>query len=200
MQVLGFVRQYKQATLTALTAIDETQVVEVIRHLETARRRQRQVFLCGNGGSAATSSHFSCELGKEGSWGKPFRFRVISLADNVPWMTAIANDADYRLVFVEQLKNFARRGDLLLAFSTSGNSANVIEAVVWGNRHGLQTIGFTGLRGGRLKNTAQDCLQVRSNHTGVIQEGHFLIQHLISYYFIELQAGKPEQAEATTSD
>ena len=197
MQVLGFIRQYKQATLKALTAIDETQVAEVIRQLENARRRQCQVFLCGNGGSAATSSHFSCELGKEGSWGKPFRFRVISLADNVPWMTAIANDSDYSLVFVEQLKNFAHRGDLLLAFSTSGNSANVIEAVVWGNRHGLQTVGFTGLEGGQLKNIAQDCLQVQSNHTGVIQEGHFLIQHLISYYFIELEGGEPGEAEET---
>lgn len=180
-----FIRSYKEASLQAQAAVSETQVVRLIEMLGEARDEDRQIFICGNGGSAAMASHMAGELGKEASWDRPKRFRVRSLTDNVVWMTAIANDAEYASIFVEQLRNCAQRGDLLIAFSTSGNSPNVVRAVQWAAQAGLKTAAVVGGSGGRLRNLADLVLSVESAHTGRIQEGHFLIQHLVSYFFIE---------------
>ena len=180
-----FVRNYKERSLNIVAGVPEGVVVDLIQVLEKARREERVIFLCGNGGSAATSGHLACELGKEGSWGKQQRFRMLSLADGIPWMTAIANDSDYSRIFVEQLKNFGSPGDVLLAFSGSGNSQNVVEAVVWARQNGLYSVGITGEPGGRLALEAEHVIQVPSSHIGHIQEGHFLIQHLLAYFFIE---------------
>ena len=182
-----FVREYKERSLRIVGGVPEAVVVDLIQVLERARRDERVIFLCGNGGSAATSGHLACELGKEGSWGKKQRFRILSLADGVPWMTAIANDSDYSRIFVEQLKNFASPGDVLLAFSGSGDSSNVVEAVSWAKHNGVYTVGITGQPGGRLALEAEHVIQVPSSHIGHIQEGHFLIQHLLAYFFIECE-------------
>lgn len=180
-----FVGDYKRRTLEALAALPEEPVIAVIEILERARLEGKTIFLCGNGGSAATCSHLACELGKEGSWGKDRRFRVLALTDCIPWMTAIANDSEYSRIFVEQLKNFADRGDILLAFSGSGNSANVVSAVNWARHNGIYTVGITGDPGGLLAQQAEQVIRVPSPHIGHIQEGHFLIQHLLAYFFIE---------------
>ncbi|MFQ5741541.1 MAG: SIS domain-containing protein [Acidobacteriota bacterium] len=186
---LAFVRRYTQTSLETLARMPEAEIARFIDLLKEARERADQVFLCGNGGSAAMSSHLTGELGKEASRaGK--RFRVVSLVDNIPWLTAIANDEDYGQIFVEQLRNYACSGDLLIAFSCSGNSANVIAAVDWANQNELVTVGVTGTPGGQLGQVAQHVIRVDSPHTGHIQEGHFLIQHLVSYYFIDAPAGK----------
>jgi D-sedoheptulose 7-phosphate isomerase len=157
----------------------------VIALLTAARVERRQVFICGNGGSAATASHFAAGLGKEGSREHPQRFRALALTDNVAWLTSLANDTDYTQVFVEQLKNHAEPNDVLVAFSGSGNSPNVLCAVEWANERGLSTVGITGRPGGILAGLAQHCVCVASDHMGHVEEGHFLIQHLITYYFME---------------
>lgn len=162
-------------------------MIGLIELLQTVRRRDRQVFACGNGGSAATASHLASELGTEPLVEGSHRFRVYSLADNAAWISAIANDTDYSKIFVEQLKNLAREGDLLIAFSCSGNSKNVIEAVNWANESGLTTVGITGRPGGRLAELADLIVAVPSRFTPHVQEGHMQIQHLISYYFAETQ-------------
>ncbi len=180
-----YVRSYTETSLSVLQNIPEQEVVSLIELLRSTRDGEGQVFLCGNGGSAATASHLASELGKEASLGRPRRFRVLSLADNVSWMTALANDLSYDQIFVEQLKNYGRAGDLLLAFSGSGNSVNVLEAVAWANENKLVTVGITGASGGKLAKLAAHPVCVQSDHMGHIQEGHFLIQHLVSYYFLE---------------
>lgn len=185
MKLEDFVRTYKEASLKAQAAVPEAETGRLIEMLAEAREADRQIFVCGNGGSAAMASHMAGELGKDASTGKPRRFRVMSLTDNVAWMTALANDGDYRDIFVEQLRNHARAGDILIAFSTSGNSRNVLEAVRWGKANGVPTVGITGLPGGRLREEADLLIQVQSDHVGRIQEGHFLIQHVVCYFFIE---------------
>jgi D-sedoheptulose 7-phosphate isomerase len=181
----GYLKNYLDATIRSLQGLPLDEIARVIEMLEAARDEGRQIFICGNGGSAATASHFVNDLGKGASLGRKRRFRPIALTDNVPWITALANDLDYRLVFVEQLKNFARPGDLLLTFSGSGNSPNVLEAVRWGREFGMTTIGITGKSGGALAGLCNLALQVSSDHMGRIEDAHCVIQHLIGYYLME---------------
>ena len=182
-----FLKSYKEKSLAALERIAEQDVAQLIELLSAAREADRQIFLCGNGGSAATASHLANDLGKGASRGHDKRFRVLALTDNVSWITALANDTDYSQIFVEQLKNYARPEDLLIAFSGSGNSPNVLEVVEWANQNSMLTVGLTGRPGGRLGEMARYPIFVESSHMGHIEEGHFLIQHLVGYYFMESQ-------------
>ena len=184
---LSFIRKYCSASEKALAGLPSEAVIQLIELLDKNRQQDHQIFLCGNGGSAVMASHLASELATEPLAEGSRRFRVYSLTDNVAWISAIANDTDYSKVFVEQLKNLAREGDVLIAFSCSGNSENVIEAVNWANESGLTTVGITGHPGGRLAECADLVVAVPSSFTPQIQEGHMQIQHLISYYFAETQ-------------
>lgn len=182
-----FAAAYLAGSAEVLAAIPPDEVAELIEIARAARDAGRRVFTCGNGGSAATASHFASGLGKDASAdGKP-RFRALALTDNVAWITSLANDAAYAAIFVEQLKNHADPGDVLVAFSGSGDSPNVIEAVEWANDNGLVTVGVTGARGGKLAALARHSVRVRSEHIGHVEEGHFLIQHLVTYFFREAE-------------
>jgi D-sedoheptulose 7-phosphate isomerase len=181
----AYVRVYREATLSVLNQLSDDAIANLIQILDVARSRQQHIFVCGNGGSAATASHLAAGLAHEGSRTLLPRFRVSSLTDNIPWITSLANDITYADIFIEQLKNLARSGDVLLAFSGSGNSPNVLRAIEWANQADLITVGITGRPGGQLVALAQHSVFVESSHIGRIEEGHFLIQHLISYYFAE---------------
>ncbi len=182
---IDYIKSYKQTSAEIMQKIGDEEVAAFIELLEVARENDQQIFLCGNGGSAATASHLANDLGKGASWGRDKRFRVLALTDNISWITALANDIDYSQIFVEQLKNYARAEDLLVAFSGSGNSPNVLEAIKWANQNDVLTAGITGRPGGELGQLAQHPIFVESSHMGHIEEGHFLIQHLVGYYFIE---------------
>jgi D-sedoheptulose 7-phosphate isomerase len=181
----AFAEAYLRRSAAILSAIAAEELADVIEVLATARAGQRRVFICGNGGSAATASHFAAGLGKEGSWERPEKFRALALTDNIAWITSLANDTDFTRVFVEQLKTHAEPDDVLIVFSGSGNSHNVLRAVEWANHRGLITVGITGASGGTLGTLARHRVRVNSDHMGHIEEGHFLIQHLITYYFME---------------
>lgn len=184
MEAQQFVREYKKRSLEVLEAIPEDALVELIELLAETNARRNRIFLCGNGGSASTASHWANDLGKGASLGAEIRFRVLALTDNVPWVTALANDCDYSSIFVEQLRNWAEPDDILIAISGSGNSPNVIKAVSWANQNGLITVGLTGRPGGELGKIARYPVFAESHHMGRIEEAHFAIQHLISYYFM----------------
>ena len=141
MSPSGYSRQYKMDLRTAIDLIDEEQVARVIDHLREARDAGRAIFVCGNGGSAATASHFACDIVKGASFNRPSRFRIMALADSLPTLTAYSNDVGYECVFVEQLKNFAQPSDVVMAISGSGNSPNVLRAVEYANSS-QQQIGF----------------------------------------------------------
>ena len=143
------------------------------------------LFLAGNGGSAAAASHLSVDLGKGTVATDRLRdeshrrLRVVSLTDNVPWITAVANDLDYEQVFVQQLMSAAVSGDALMAFSGSGNSPNVLAAVDWANRHDLRTFGLTGFDGGRLKELQQDGVHVDLDDMGMVESVHVCLFHWV---------------------
>jgi D-sedoheptulose 7-phosphate isomerase len=184
-QPLDYLKSYKEKSLGVMERISEEAVAQLITLLADAREADRQIFLCGNGGSASTASHLANDLGKGASWDRENRFRVLALTDNVSWITALANDTGYSRIFVEQLKNYANSDDLLIAFSGSGNSPNVLEAIQWANDNSVVTVGITGRPGGKLGEMARYPIFVESSHMGHIEEGHFLIQHLVGYYFME---------------
>jgi D-sedoheptulose 7-phosphate isomerase len=141
----------------------------------------RFVFIIGNGGSGANASHLCEDLGK--STVKDFesqkRLKVMSLTDNTPYILAWANDTSYDRVFVEQLKNFAGEGDLLIAISGSGNSPNILRAVDWANEHGMTTIGVTGFSGGKLKQIAHHGLHCPIDDMGIVESLHLVAFHYI---------------------
>jgi D-sedoheptulose 7-phosphate isomerase len=187
MHPLDFVSDYRSRLAAALEKIPLERVAEAALWLREARGAGRQIFVCGNGGSAATASHFVCDVLKGCSYGRPERFRILALNDNLPTLTAYSNDVSYECVFVEPLKNFARPGDVLIAISGSGNSPNVLRAVEWANANGLKTIGLTGRDGGRLGQLAQLEIRVPEAHMGRIEDGHMFVCHMLAYYFMETE-------------
>ena len=181
------IEDYLQNLQTALAALDPQSVMAVRSVFAATRSAGRQIFVCGNGGSAATASHLANDLGKGASYGRPAeqRFRVVALTDNVPWITALANDVDYHAIFSEQLLNLGQPGDLLLAISGSGNSRNVLEAVAVAKERGMKTIGWTGFDGGELAGAVDLAIVVDSHHMGRVEDVHTVLMHLICYYFME---------------
>ncbi|HOK46626.1 MAG TPA: SIS domain-containing protein, partial [Bryobacteraceae bacterium] len=138
-----------------------------------------------NGGSAATASHFATDLVKGASYGRDARFRILALTDSMPTLTAYSNDVSYECVFVEQLRNFAEPGDLVMGISGSGNSANVVRAIEYGNEAGCRTLALTGRDGGKLGRLAQLNIQVSEPHMGRIEDAHMIVCHMIAYYFMD---------------
>ena len=142
-----------------------------------AYENENSILLFGNGGSAALASHFACDLGKGTVNGSKKRFRVIALTDNVPLMTAWANDAKYEDIFAEQLANFARPGDLAFAISGSGNSPNVLRALRTARDLGSATIGLTGFSGGKMRALCDACIVVPCDNMQIIEDLHLCVAH-----------------------
>lgn len=145
-----------------------------------AYERDATIFVCGNGGSAATASHFVCDLSKWTIQAQARRVRAIALTDNVPLITAWSNDQNYADVFVEQLKALYRDGDVIVAISGSGNSPNVVRAVEWGNAVGAVTVGITGFDGGRLHQIAQIGLHINNSFMPQVEDIHSTICHALA--------------------
>jgi D-sedoheptulose 7-phosphate isomerase len=176
---------YKTELLKTIDAIDLDKVNQVIALFREAREKGRRIFVCGNGGSASTASHFACDVVKGASYNRERRFRIMALTDQLPTLTAYANDVGYDCVFVEQLKNFAEPGDVVMAISGSGNSPNVIEAVKHANAIGCRTVALTGRDGGRLGPLAHINICVPVPHMGRIEDAHMIVCHMIGYCFME---------------
>ncbi|MBV9765828.1 MAG: SIS domain-containing protein [Acidobacteriaceae bacterium] len=180
-----FPRQYKSKLLNALETIDLNGVERAIQILTQARDNNRHIFVCGNGGSASTASHFVCDMVKGASYKRDTRFRIMALTDSMPTITAYSNDVSYDCVFAEQLKNFAQKGDVFMAISGSGNSPNVVCAMEYANSLGCETIALTGRDGGKLGPLAKLQIRVAEPHMGRIEDGHLIVCHMMCYYFME---------------
>lgn len=184
---MSFVEQYKSDLLNTIEAIDLAKVEQIIDIFKRARAEGRHIFTCGNGGSASTASHFVCDIVKGASYQRESRFKVMSLCDNMATLLAYANDVTYDCVFVEQLKNFASAGDVVVAISGSGNSPNVVKAVEYANSIGCETIALTGRDGGKLGAAAKLNVNVAVPHMGRIEDAHMIVCHMIGYYFMDTE-------------
>jgi D-sedoheptulose 7-phosphate isomerase len=182
---MSFPENYKTALLDTIERIDLARVETAIDWFREARDRSKHIFVCGNGGSASTASHFACDVVKGASYQKETRFRIMALTDSLPTITAYSNDVSYDCVFVEQLKNFAQPEDLVMCISGSGNSANVVQAMEYANSIGCKTIALTGRDGGKLGPMAQLNIQIPVPHMGRIEDAHMIVCHMIAYEFME---------------
>jgi len=177
--------QYFNSIKSTLNNVERPNIELVLNELLKAYNNNRNIFIIGNGGSAATASHFVCDLNKGVTYGVVKRFRAISLSDNVPSMMAYANDINYKSIFVEQLKNFANEGDVVIGISSSGKSDNVIEAFKYANMMNLITISFTGFAGGNLKPISRINLNVPTNDIQIIEDCHSIICHMFMRMLID---------------
>lgn len=184
---MAFASDYKQELVAALDTVDLDRVEDLIEVFRKARAEDRQIFVFGNGGSAATANHFACDIVKGASYGRDKRFRIMALSEQVATMTAYSNDVGYEAVFVEPLKNFARPGDIAMAISGSGNSENVIRAIEYANSIGCYTVGLSGMSGGRLRPSVDLSVHVPANHMGRVEDAHFFVCHMVCYHFMDLE-------------
>jgi D-sedoheptulose 7-phosphate isomerase len=173
-------RQYFEELQGVVTALPHGTINQIADELVKANESGRMVYLFGNGGSASLASHFACDLGKGTAYcngGK--RFRVLAFTDNIPTMTAWANDSNFEDIFAEQLRNFVRPQDIAFAISGSGNSKNVLNALALARGAGARTIGLAGFQGGEMKSLCDICVVVPSDNMQIIEDLHLAMAHSI---------------------
>jgi D-sedoheptulose 7-phosphate isomerase len=168
-----------------LLRLDPQEVQTLADVMYDAYQKGRFIFVIGNGGSGSNASHFTEDVGKgtlklpEDLKSDKKRVKILSLTDNTPYILAWGNDEGFDRVFVEQLKNFASAGDVLVAISGSGNSKNILSAVEWANAHGLTTVGCTGFSGGKLRGMATHGLHVPLDDMGIVETLHLAAFHWV---------------------
>jgi len=179
------IHDYLQRLHAEIDRVDAAQPAVLADWIFDAWRQGQFVYVIGNGGSACTASHMAEDLGKSSLRQADLkdearrRLKILSLTDNVGWLTALGNDCGYDQVFVQQLMNYGQPGDVLVAISGSGNSPNVLAAVDWANRHGLRTFGMTGYEGGKLRATQQAGIYVPLADMGMVESIHVCLLHWI---------------------
>ena len=166
-----------------LAQVPRPPIARIVQLLSDARRQGKRILIFGNGGSAATASHFVVDMVKGTLDEKQPRFKAICLSDSVPTLTAVANDFSYDRVFSEPLASLAQPGDIAIAISGSGNSPNVLKAIEVAREMGLATVGLTGGSGGKLKDLVDICVVVPSTSMQLIEDTHLVILHAV---FVQL--------------
>jgi D-sedoheptulose 7-phosphate isomerase len=184
----NFLTDYIDKQKQALSSITLDKVSEIITLFREALNNDRQIFVFGNGGSAANASHFVTDLGKGSSDKTWKRFRCLSLNDNMAWITALGNDYAYDQIFVRQLTNFCKPGDLIFVMSVSGNSPNLVEAAKWAKENKVHVIALVGAKEGQLALIADTTLVVNDAHYGRVEDAHMGVCHMIAYAFMELSS------------
>ena len=181
----NWIRDYVTAQKAALDSIPVEAVADLVETFRKALQEDRQIFVFGNGGSAANASHFVTDLGKGSSDKLDKRFRCLSLNDNVSWMTALGNDYAYDEVFSRQLMNYGKPGDLVFVLNMSGSSPNLVRGVEWAKKNGLRTIALVGGKRGKLAELADTVIVVDSTHYGRAEDAQMGICHMLCYAFME---------------
>ncbi len=177
------VSDYFKFECEIIQSLDVNEISQVMNVLEEARTNGHRIFICGNGGSAATASHFCCDFNKGVSHDRDQkeRYDFECLNDNVPTMMAIANDIDYADVFLIPLINKMKSKDVFIGISGSGNSENVVRAMKYANEHGGITVAIVGYDGGKIKDLAKHCIHVNCNNMQIVEDIHMAIDHVMMY-------------------
>jgi D-sedoheptulose 7-phosphate isomerase len=173
------IEKYLKLLERKLKALDIQRINHIVNIIKTAYDNGNTIFTMGNGGSGTTASHIVCDFNKGASANLVKKFKVMCLNDNMPSISAIANDISYEAIFEEQLKNFLRPGDVVIGISVSGNSRNIIKAIKYANNNGATTIGFCGFDGGKLKKTAKYSIHIKVDDMKVAEDIHSIISHIL---------------------
>ena len=190
MNYTNDIRDYLALEIEILKKLDVEQINAALNRLDETRQKKGRIYICGNGGSAATASHFQNDFNKGVSEYIDVPFRFHCLNDNVATLMAIANDIGYEEVFRFQLRNNLEENDVLVAISGSGNSHNVIRAVEYAKEHGCKIIGLTGFSGGKLKELSDISLHAPVNSMQVTEDIHMIFDHLMMSIFYKYLCGK----------
>lgn len=180
-----FAASYLKYLQSILSRLDVNEIGRFVRTLLAARERGASIFFIGNGGSAATASHFANDLAV-GTHEYTRPFRAISLTDNLALITAIANDFGFEEIFARQLRILGRKGDVLVAISASGNSPNLLRAFDFASESGIKTVAITSFDGGLLKSRADEGVHVPTElkEYGPAEDAHMVLDHLVGAYLM----------------
>ena len=185
---MSFVSDYLAETARVIQVIGEPEIEALVQVLDDAWHDGRQIFCCGNGGSGSLASHLACDLNKNCTAPGVPRFKILPLTNNLPTILAYANDVSYDDVFVEQLKNLFRPGDVVLGVSGSGNSENVVRTLRWAKEQGGVTVGFIGFGGGRMKELCDVAIIADSHDMQHCEDAHTVLMHLLMQIFMRKAA------------
>jgi len=174
------INQYFIDLKVVIDAFPKNDLIKFLEVLQDARTNEKTIFVCGNGGSWSTASHMVCDFGKNTRMPGHQRMIVLGLGDNIPSLTAYANDEGYDRVFAEPAVSLMKKDDVLIAISGSGNSNNVLSAVEAANNLGATTLGLTGFNGGKLKALVDQCLVIPSDSMEMIEDFHLIVDHILT--------------------
>ena len=177
-----YYKNYVSIKNKLLNKINKNDLKNIIEEILTAVKRQKNIFSCGNGGSASTAEHLSCDFSKGSCTDTSLNIKVFSLNSNVSLMTAIANDISYDDIFSYQLARFGKPNDILLLFSVSGSSKNILKCAKEAKRKKIKIISFTGFNGGKIKKLSKYNANFATNNFGIVEDCHLSIMHFISQY------------------
>lgn len=179
------IENYLEMEKKVLESLPKEDISSVMNVLETARLNRKRIFICGNGGSASTASHYECDFNKGVSYDQDIKYDFECLSDNVPMMMAIANDIGYDEIFVTPLRNKLKKGDVVIGISGSGNSENVVRALSYANEMGAETIAICGYSGGKIKQIAKYHIHVEIDNMQIVEDVHLILDHMMMYILSE---------------
>ena len=182
-----YYKNYIEIKNQLLKEINQKEIKNVIKEILIAVKKQKNIFSCGNGGSASTAEHLSCDFSKGSCTNTNLNIKVFSLNSNVSLMKAIANDISYDDIFSYQLNRFGKANDILLAFSVSGSSKNIIKCAKIAKKKKIKIISFTGFNGGKMKKLSKYNINFSSNNFGIVEDCHLSMMHFISQYIRNLK-------------
>lgn len=186
MNYIDGLQKYLNDEIEIIKKLDLDAVNEVMNILEETRLAGKHIFICGNGGSAATASHYASDFNKGVSEKLDIKYNFECLNDNVPMLMAVANDIDYNEIFRAPLKNKMQAGDILIGISGSGNSQNVVNAMEYAKGIGGKTIALVGYDGGVLKKIADQCIHIKIDNMQIVEDLHMILDHLMMYVFCSI--------------
>jgi len=184
----AFARWYRDRSVEQWNALDLEALARVAAVVEEAQARGRFVWVCGNGGSAATSAHVGCDFGKTAARPGARPLKAVSLSDNAAFMTAVGNDLSFDETFARQLENVVAAGDVVILITGSGNSPNLLRAADVARARGARVVGFLGFDGGKLKALCDESLLIPSDQYGVIEDMHMSVAHILTFYLKQKKA------------
>lgn len=179
MDYKNMLQTYLDREIEVIRSLDLDDINKVMNILESARVEERHIFTCGNGGSAATASHYCGDFNKGISENLEIKYKFECLSDNIPTMMAVANDIGYEEIFRASLKNKFKKGDILIGISGTGNSMNVINAMEYAKKAGGIAIAIVGYDGGKMKQMADYCIHVNINDMQISEDIHMILDHVM---------------------
>lgn len=182
-----FLASYQAELIKHLQLLDAQAIRDMVDTLVEAYHQDKQIFVMGNGGSAATANHFACDFGKNAVQGDRRRFRILSLSSSVEHITALGNDIAFEQIFRHQLINLLNEGDVVLAISASGNSPDIVRGLEYARERKAKVLGLAGFTGGRLKELSDQCIVAEMDSYERVEDMHLILLHIIICYLKEHQ-------------